>query len=170
MRTEKKFLLGAIKDKIENSNGFVITCYKDFSAARARQFRDQIAQIGGEFEVVPKRVFIKAAFDQGIEINPTYLEGHIGVVFSLNDLTQLIKTTVKYGDDHDQSIKVLGGHIEGEFCTAEEVTTIATLPSLDEMRAQILGLFEAPLSHSVGAIQALLTALPYCLEEKGKKD
>ncbi len=170
MRSEKQLLLDEIKEKIEGSNGFIVARYQSFSAARAREFRDYVAEVGGEFEVVRKRVFMKAALETGIELDVKALEGHVGIVFARDDVTQVAKSTVKYGDDHDKSIAVLGGHIEGEFCSAEEVEAIAKLPSLQEMRAQILGLFEAPMSQTVGAVQAILTSVIYCLDEKSKKE
>ncbi|MCH9628142.1 MAG: 50S ribosomal protein L10 [Chlamydiales bacterium] len=170
MRAEKQLLLDEIKEKINGSKGFVVARYSDFTATRARAFRDHIAEIGGEFEVVRKRVFIKAAKDSGCEFDVATLDGHVGVIFAQDDATQIAKGTVKYGEDNDQSISVLGGHIEGEFCSAEDVQAIAKLPSLPELRAQILGLFEAPMSQTVGAVQAVLTCVLYCLEEKSKKN
>lgn len=170
MRAEKQLLLDEIQEKIEGSKGFIVARYQDLSAARAREFRDHVAEVGGDFEVVRKRIFIKAAAALGIELNVKALEGHVGIVFAQDDVTQVAKSTVKFGDEHDQSVAVLGGQIEGEFCSAEEVEAIAKLPSLQELRAQILGLFEAPMSQTVGAVQAVLTSVLYCLEEKSKKD
>ncbi len=170
MRAEKQLLLDEIKEKINGSKGFIVARYTAFSAARARAFRDHVAESGGEFEVVRKRVFIKAAKDSGCEFDLATLDGHVGVIFAQDDATQIAKSTVKYGDENEKSIAVLGGHIEGEFCTAEEVEAIAKLPSLRDLRAQILGLFEAPMSQTVGAVQAVLTCVLYCLEEKSKKN
>ncbi len=170
MRAEKQLLLDEIKEKIDGSNGFIVASYKDFSAARAREFRDHVAEAGGEFEVVRKRVFIKAALESGIEFDVKALGGHVGIIFSQDDVTQVAKSTVKYSDSNEKSIAVLGGQIEGEFCSAEEIEAIAKLPSLPELRAQLLGLFEAPMSQTVGAMQAALTSILYCVEEKSKKD
>jgi len=170
MRAEKQLLLDEIQEKIEGSKGFIVARYQDFSAARAREFRDHVAEVGGEFEVVRKRVFVKAALASGIEFDVQALEGHVGIIFAQDDVTQVAKSTVKYGDDNDKSVAVLGGQIEGEYCSAEEVEAIAKLPSLQELRAQILGLFEAPMSQTVAAFQAALTSILYCVEEKSKKD
>lgn len=170
MRAEKQLLLDEITDKIEGSKGFIIASYSDFSAARAREFRDTVAESGGEFEVVRKRVFAKAAAASGLQIDVEALKGHVGIIFAESDASQVAKATVKYGDANGKAVAVLGGQIEGEYCTAEEVEAIAKLPSLPELRAQILGLFEAPMSQTVGTLQAALASILYCLEEKSKKD
>lgn len=170
MREEKQLLLDEVKEKIESSKGFIITRYASFTAPRAREFRDKMAEIGGEFEVVKKRVFIKAAEICGIKLDLSSLGGHVGVIFAHEDTTQLAKTALKYGEENDNAIAILGGRIDGEAYSGSDVEAIAKLPGLAELRAQILGLFEAPMAQTVGSIQAVLTSVLYCLEEKSKKE
>ncbi len=169
MREEKQLLLDEVKEKIEESKGFVALNYQNFTAARARQFRDKMAEVGGEFEVVRKRVFIKAAETVGIQIDAKMLSGHVGIVFATDDTTPVIKQAVKFGEDNDKAVTVLGGQVEGSLLGAEDVEAIAKLPALPEMRAQLLGLFEAPMAQTAQVIQAVLTGVLYCLEEKGKQ-
>jgi large subunit ribosomal protein L10 len=169
MREEKQLLLDEIKEKIEESKGFVALNYQNFTAARAREFRDKMAEIGGEFEVVKKRVFIKAAESLGIQIDAKSLQGHVGIVFTQEDTTPVVKGTVKFGEDNDKAITVLGGHIDGAVCTAEDVEAIAKLPTLPELRAQILGTLEAPMAQTAQVFHAILASILYCLEERSKK-
>ena len=65
---------------------------------------------------------------------------------------------------------MLGGLIEGAICSAEYVEAIAKLPGIQEMRAQFLGLLEAPMAQTARAFHAILASILYCLEEKCKKD
>ena len=169
MRQEKQLLLDEIKEKIENSKGFVALNYQSFTAARAREFRDKIAEVNGEFEVVRKRVFIKAAESIGIKIDAQDLAGHVGIVFAQDEITRVIKGAVKFSEDNDKAVAVLAGHIDGVVCTAEDVEAIAKLPGLTEMRALTVGLLQAPMAQTVQVLQAVLTSVLYCLEEKGKK-
>ena len=169
MRAEKQFLLDEIKEKIEGSNGFIVARYQGFSPAQSREFRDSVAELGGEFEVVKKRVFVKAASTMGIEFEDASFEGHVGVLFANDDATALAKSAVKYGEQNDDAISVLGGHMDGQLMSAEEVVAVAKLPGINELRAQIVGLLQAPMSQTVGAMNAALTAVLHCLEEKSKK-
>jgi len=169
MRQEKQFLLDEIKEKIEKSNGFVVTCYQRIRPKQAREFRNSVADLGGEFEVVKKRVLIKAASMLGIEFKVDSFEGHIGVLFAHEDTLALAKKAVKYGEDNDKAISVLAGHMDGQLMSAEEVIAIAKLPSRDELRAQIVGLLQAPMSQTVGVINAAITGVLNCLEAKSKK-
>src|ERR1044071_9348759 len=99
MRAEKQLLLDEIKEKIEGSKGFVALNYQNFTAAKAREFRDKMAEVGGEFEVVRKRVFIKAAESVGIKIDAKLLTGHVGIVFAQDEPTPVVKGAVKFGEE-----------------------------------------------------------------------
>ncbi len=169
MREEKQLLLDEVKEKIEASKGFIITRYRRMTADKTRTFRDLIAEAKGDFEIVKKRVFIKAAESVGIALNADDYTGHIGVIFANADTATISKVTVKYGEDNDKAVEVLGGQIEGECYTAEDVEAYAKLPNLDEMRAQLLGVIEAPMAQTLATVQAILTSVMYCLDEKAKK-
>ncbi|MCH9610327.1 MAG: 50S ribosomal protein L10 [Chlamydiales bacterium] len=170
MRAEKQFLLDEIKEKIEKSNGFVVARYQKFTPGQSRDFRNELAELGGEFEVVKKRVLIKAASTLGIEFDNGNFEGHVGVLFAHEDPLSVAKKAVKYGEQNDDAISVLAGHMEGQVMSADEVVAVAKLPSKDELRAQIVGLFEAPMSQTVGALNAVLTSVLHCLEAKSGKE
>lgn len=170
MRAEKQLLLDEIKEKIEGSKSFVALSYQNFTAAKARAFRDTIAEIGGDFEVVRKRVFIKAAESVGMQINAKTLTGHVGVVFAKSEATQIIKGAVKFGEDNEKAIALLGGYIDGALCSAEDVEAIAKLPGIQEMRAQLLATFEAPMAQTAQVLQAVLTSVLYCAEERSKQE
>lgn len=169
MRAEKQFLLDEIKEKIEKSNGFVVASYNKLTPNKARDFRDQLAEIGGEFEVVKKRVLIKAASTLGIQFEDGSFEGHVGVLFASEDPLPIAKKAVKYGEDNDNAIAVLAGHMDGLVMSAQEVVAVAKLPSKDELRAQIVGLLQAPMSQTVGVFNAAITSILHCLEAKSKK-
>ncbi len=167
MREEKQLLLDEVKEKIEESTGFVVACYKGLNAIRVREFRDHISEAKGEFEVVRKRIFVKAAKEAGIDFDPSLLEGHIGVIFAKEDALLVLKAALKHGEE---TIRFLGGRIDGEVCTAEEIEAIAKLPALPELRAQVVGLIQTVLAGPVTVMQAALTGVLCCIDEKAKKE
>jgi large subunit ribosomal protein L10 len=170
MRAEKQLLLDEVKEKIQGSKGFIVTQYQKLDAQAAREFRDVVANAKGEFEVVRKRVFVKAAEAVGIKLDASSFKGHIGVIFANEDATGLSKVALEYGEKNDKSVLVVGGLIDGTLFSGEEVQAIARLPGLNELRSEFLGLLEAPMGQTVSLLQNLLTSLLYCLEEKSKKE
>ena len=68
MRPEKQLLLDDIKEKINHSKGFVLTRYSKMDPNLASQFRTALHQTGGDFEVIRKRILLKAAEAAGCTI------------------------------------------------------------------------------------------------------
>lgn len=170
MRHEKQLLLDEIKNKIADSKSFILTRYIKMKANSAWDFRGNIVKVGGDYEVVRKRILIKAAAEAGIHLDINNLEGHIGVVFPGSDPIEATKVVFQYGQGNDKSIEVIGAHLDGRLYLAKDVERLSKLPGKNEMRSQLLGLFEAPMSQTLAVMEALLTSVIYCLDNKGKEE
>jgi large subunit ribosomal protein L10 len=169
MRPEKQLLLNEITDKIAGSKAIVIASYKRLEPNAASVFRTNLAKTGGSLEVVKKRVLIKAAQVAGVAIDPAQLQGHIAVVFANEDPIQTTKTVYQFCKENEAVLEVIGGRFEGAICSAKDVEQISKLPSKDEMRSQFLGTLEAPLSQTLSVIEAMLTSVMYCLDNKSQQ-
>lgn len=170
MRDEKTLLLDEIKDQINSYDSFIIMGYSGFTANSANEFRNVIAEQGGNVEMVPKRVLVKAAEESGLSLQREQLPGHISVVFAGQQPYETAKTVFKYSKDKGNVFTVLGGKFEGKLYAADDVEKLSKLPSLDEMRAQFVGLLEAPMAHTVSTMETLLSTIIVCLENKAKKE
>lgn len=169
MRPEKQFLLDDIKDRIAGSKAIVLASYKKLTPNASATFRTNLAKTGGSLEVVKKRVLVKAAQVAGVSLDPALLQGHIAVVFAEQDPVQTTKVIYQFCQENEEVLQVIGGRFEGSVCSASDVEQISKLPSKDEMRAQFLGTLEAPLSQTLAVVEALLTSVMHCLENKSEK-
>lgn len=167
MRKEKQYLLDDLKQRIENSKGFLVTQYKNMSANGMTNFRGNIAEKGGDFEVIAKRVFLKAAEQNGIEFKKENLDGHIGIAFAHEDYITLVKEVHKYAKE-TENMQILSGFMEGKLYDQETIVKLSKLPSLDQMRSQFVGLIAAPMTQTLGVFHAILTSVLYALENKAK--
>ena len=170
MRSEKELLKSEIKDKIERFESFIIMQYNRLTANAANDFRREVGKIGGDVEVVRKRVLLKAAEDAGVQLDLSSLQGHIGIVFFGEDPIEATKTVIKFSQDREKVIQVIGGRFDGQLYSGADVERLSTLPGKDGMRAQLLSVFEAPLSQTLAVIEALLASIPYCLDNKGQQE
>jgi large subunit ribosomal protein L10 len=168
MRPEKQLLLDEIKQKIDGSKAFVLTKYQRLNPNMAANFRSLVSKSGGSFEVVRKRILIKAAQASGVTLTEDVLEGHVGVVFADKDAVQTTKIIFQFSKENEDVFQVLGGRFEGQLCSANDVEQISKLPSQNEMRAQFLATLEAPLGQALATMEALLTSVMHCLENKSQ--
>lgn len=166
MRPEKQLLKKEIKDKIDQSGSFVIMHYSRMSANTANSFRREIGQRGGEVEILRKRLLEKAIEGSGLDINLADLPGHIGLVFLGDNALETTKAVFKFGQENGKVIDVLGLQYEGQLYLGQDAKTISELPSKDEMRAMFLSTLEAPMSQTLAVMEAVLTSVVYCLENK----
>ena len=168
MRAEKQLLLEEIKEIIEGAPTWIMTKYQRLNPNLAAAFRFQLKNAGGGIEVVKKRVFLKAAESVGMRLDPEMLSGHVAIVFANRDPVELTKLLYQFGRENEDLIEILGGIFEGQPCSKQDVDMIAKLPGKNEMRAEFLGLLEAPLSQFLSVTEALLTSVIYCLENKNQ--
>lgn len=168
MRQEKQLLLDEVKGQIKHFGSFVIMRYQGLSANKANDFRRQVAKNGGNVEVMRKRILIKAAKAAGVDLDLEALPGHIGLVYTLTDPLEMTKFVLKFSEDNEKEVEVIGGRIEGQIYNAADVEKLSKLPSKNEMRAQLLSIFEAPMAQTLAVMEALLSSVVYCLDNKSK--
>jgi large subunit ribosomal protein L10 len=168
MRQEKQFLLDEIDDQLKQSESFVLLGYNSFNANAANDFRAEVSKMGGNVQMVRKRILVKAAKQRGLEVSLEDLPGHIGLVFGGTDILETTKYLFKYGKENNEQVTVLGGQFEGAMHNADTMKQLAALPSKDEMRAQLLSVLEAPLSQTLATMDALITSVIYCLDNKSQ--
>lgn len=157
MRREKELLLNEIKSKIDASSAMIVTQYHRLAPNVSWQLRDRLAKSGSLFEVVRKRVFIKAAQKAGLEIDQTQLKGHVGVVFiNQEDAMPATKSVYKFSEENGDIFDVLFGQIEGKRVPSADLAILSKLPGIQEMRASLLGLFVSPMSHMLAVLEAAM--------------
>lgn len=170
MKQEKELLLDEIQRQITGSGSFIITQYEKLTATKANEFRRELQKIGGSFEVVRKRVFLKAAERAGFRFGLDGMKGHIGIVLVSNDPIEAAKTILKYSDANEKSFSLTGGYVEGQIVSSQDMAQLASLPGKDQMRAELLGLLEAPLAQTLAVIDALLTSVLHCMDNRAGQE
>ncbi len=168
MRKEKQLLLDQIENKVKGSPAFILTRYKQMDPNMAYAFRTALIKTGADFEVVRKRILLKAAQEAGCALEEKTLAGHVGVVFVGEDPVSPTKALFKFRQENEGVLEIIGGRFEGKLFSGADIELIAKLPGKQEMRAQFLGLLEAVPAQTLGVMDALLTSIVYCLENKSK--
>lgn len=170
MKQEKQLLLDEIEVEMGDVNPFIVLSYSKFGANLSNLFRGEVDKIGGSLTMVRKRVLVKAAKEKGIDLSVDQLPGHIGLISVGNDFLETAKFLFKFAKENDKAIEVRGGRFEGKFHSGKTIEMLSQLPGKDEMRAQLLGTLQAPLAETLSVIEAILTSVMHCLENKATKE
>ncbi len=168
MREEKKYITDTIEQEIAQHGGFVMINYKTITANRMNKFRREVSKLGGNVLMMKKRILLKACENKKIDIDLDQLPGHISVVFGGKDPFDTAKLVFKFCQESEKQANVLCGQFEGKMYSGQDVEILSKLPSKDEMRAQLLATLEAPMSQTLAVMEALLSSVVYCLDNKIK--
>jgi len=169
MSAEKQALLDEVKEKIDLEEGFILASYDKLSANTVAEVRESLVKAGGDMFIVKKRIFAKAASEKNVEYSLEELEGHVLLAMAKGNFPAIAKQMFKVAKD-TKALKVLSGYFEDNKCNASDVEQISKLPTLDEMRAQIIGLLEAPMSQTLSTLDAVLTSVLHCMDNKNSKE
>lgn len=163
MRKEKELLLNEIKKNIENSKGLIVAKYSGLTPKNSWELSRNLKK--NEFKVVKKRIFLKALKECNIDFGIEQFEGHIGVLFVKEDPIEATKIFVDYSENNQQ-IDVIVGLIDEKICFNKEMQLIAKLPGVEDLKREILYLFENPMSQLLSLFENLLISIPFCLNNK----
>jgi large subunit ribosomal protein L10 len=170
MRQDKQLLLDEIAGQINKYPSFVLMQYLGLNANKANAFRRDVLNMGGDVAMMRKRVLIKAAETSGIHFDLASLPGHIGLVYAGHDPIEMTKYVFKFGQENDKTVTVVGGRLDGILYNAADVEMLSKLPGKNEMRAELLGILEAPLAQTLAVMDALISSVVYCLDNKCQLD
>ena len=170
MIKEKELLLDEVKALVKKSNGFIVTQYKDISANKLAGFRSEFHKLSSQLFITKKRLFLKALEDTNVQFTKDQLNGNIAMVLVDDKFIETTKIVYNFIDESKDQLAVVGGLFEGTQCDANALKRISVLPSQDEMRAEFLGLLEAPAAQTLGVFSALLSSVISCIDQKIKKE
>lgn len=153
-RERKEELIAIYTAQLAKTDGFIIAEYKKLTVAQANNLRRKLADSGGTYMVTKNTLFMRALKENGWPVPEELLSGTVGIVFGNGNLPVVAKSVQSFIKDAPDNFAARGGVISGSVFNAKQLETIANLPTLDEIRAQIAGLIVTPASQLAGLIQA----------------
>ena len=141
-RAEKKEAVAALNEIFTKSSVVVVAHYSGLTVAQLQNLRKQMRGAGASVQVAKNRL-AKIALDgtDAASIVPL-LKGPTLIAYS-DDPVAAPKVASAFAKDFDKFV-ILGGAMGKTSLNPEAVKALATLPSLDELRAKIVGLLNAP--------------------------
>jgi len=148
-KDEKKELVANYEKWLQESSAAYVMAFHNMSVKDIDELRAEAREIGGKFQVVKNTLMHIALKNIGFEDTGIFDEASI-VAFAFEDAPSVAKVVDKAGS-MDQ-FKIKGGYMDGLPMDASQILTLAKLPSMPEMRAQLLAMIIAPASQLVRTI------------------
>ena len=151
-RAQKQESIESLKSVFTDAGAVVVTHYLGLTVAEMTDLRGRLRNEGAQLQVV-KNTLATKALDGSIGAEGDALfTGPVAIAFA-PDPVSAAKVATQYAKDNDK-FTVIGGFMGQQVLDKKSVTALASLPSLDQLRAKIIGLLQAPATKIAGVLQA----------------
>lgn len=151
-RAQKAESIETLKGVFADSGAVVVTHYLGLTVAEMTELRGRLRKEGATFKVVKNTLAQKALNGSVGEAGDALFTGPVGIAYAL-DPVSAAKVATQYAKDNDK-FTVVGGLMGQTVLDQAGIKALATLPSLDQLRAKIIGLVQAPATKVAGVLQA----------------
>ncbi|HET9020178.1 MAG TPA: 50S ribosomal protein L10 [Acetobacteraceae bacterium] len=167
-RTEKREFVSSLAAVLADTSIVVVTRNTGLTVAEMTELRRRMRASGATFKVAKNRLATLALNGTSFEGIKPLLKGPTALAWA-PDPVAVAKTAVEFARINEKFV-VLGGAIGGQTLDAAGVKALSELPSLEALRARLLGLIVAPATRIAGVLQAPGGQLARVLAAFAKKD
>lgn len=141
-REEKTELLGLLNDVFNKAGSVVLAEYKGLTVAEADALRNKIREAGASIRVTKNRIARLAVKDTNFAPLADLFKGPIIMAYA-EDPISACKACVEYAKENEKLV-IVGGALTDKVLTLNDIKQLASIPSMDELRAKLIGLLQAP--------------------------
>jgi large subunit ribosomal protein L10 len=160
-KPEKEQLVAELAEKLRGAKALYYTDFAGLNVKRMTDLRRRLRKQGVEYVVIKNTLALRAVNDSGLVA--TKLKGQTGLVIA-RDPIAAAKVLSDFAKENDQRPAVKGGLLEGRELDIEQVKQLASMPSREQMLAQLGAGLQSPMAAFVGALNGLLYMFAGALE------
>lgn len=153
-RPEKVAIVADVRSRLESSDAVLFTEYRGLNVSEMAELRAALSPVGATYKIYKNTLARVAARELELDIED-YLLGPTGLTFVDGDPATVAKVLDGYKKSHDVFV-IKGGLLGDVMVTPDGVKKLASLPSREEMLANLGGLMQAPMAQMAGALAAPL--------------
>ena len=151
-KDQKKNYISEISTQFENSKAVMVTHYQGLTMVQLDELRTKMREHGIVFKITKNRITKLALEKTKCKDLSDLFTGPTAVAFG-DDAIMSARILSKFAKDNE-NLKLIGGIMDDEVLDQTGVQNVASLPTLDEARANIVGILNAPTSKLVSILLA----------------
>lgn len=152
-RAQKKELVESMNASFSDAGIVIVSHYKGLSVAQADELRAKIREAGAQFKVTKNRLTKLALAGTDYEQLADMFTGPTAVAIANDDPVSVSKALTEFAKNNEDLV-ILGGSLGSKTLEVSEIEALAKMPSLDELRAKIVGMLNTPATRIAGILQA----------------
>lgn len=151
-RTEKREFVASLAGVFADTSMLVVTRNRGLTVEEVTDLRRRMRAAGASYKVAKNRLATRALEGTKFEGVKPLLKGPTALAWSL-DPVAVAKTAVEFAKQNEK-FEVLGGALGSQTLDVSGIKALSELPSLDALRAKLVGLVLAPATKIAGIMQA----------------
>jgi large subunit ribosomal protein L10 len=160
-KTEKERLVTELRAKIKGAKALYYTDFTGLNVKRMTELRRRFRRAGVDYVVIKNTLALRAINESGL--TGTRLRGPTGVVVSKDPVTAA-KLLTDFAKENDQKPVVKGGLLDGAAIDDKQVKKLASMPSREQMLAELGAGLQSPMAAFVGALNGMFYMMVGALE------
>lgn len=153
-RQVKVALVDELKTSVSASPSLVLVDFNGLTVEKSVELRRKCRESQVRFKVVKNTLVRKIVEGTDHQVVEPLLKGMTALVWSEVDAVTPAKIVSDFVEANEKQLQVKGGALQGNALDAKEVEALAKLPTLPELRAQILGVINSPATKLLGTVNA----------------
>jgi large subunit ribosomal protein L10 len=168
MRAEKQNISAEYVARLNASPFFIVVDYQGLKVGPITELRKRLNKAGAEMHVVKNSIFRIAAKEAGVADLTGTLAGQLAVVTGRQDVSSAAKVLKTFSSEFEKP-KLKFGYLKNQRLETKDLLTLADLPSIEVLRAKLLGLLNTPATTLVRLLNTPATQLARVLKAKAEK-
>ena len=160
-RPEKERLVAELKEKLTGAKALYYTDFSGLNVKRMTDLRRRLRKANVEYVVIKNTLALRAVNESGLVAER--LKGQTGLVIA-KDAVAAAKVLADFAKENDARPAVKGGLLEGKAVNVEQVKKLASMPSREQMLAELGAGLQSPMAAFVGALSGLFYMFAGALE------
>ena len=151
-KEQKVNYINSLKESLNENAAMMVYHYQGLNVNQLEELRKKMRESGALLKVTKNRITKIALKDTQHEEAISLFSGQTGVALSKDPIT-LAKTLVNFQKSNEM-LKIIGGVMDSKVLAPEDVAKIATLPTVSEARAKIVGILQKPAQQLISILLA----------------
>lgn len=152
-KAKKEEILTKLEGIKTEADSIVFVHFNGLPVKESTQMRTELRKEGVGF-LVAKKTLMKRAFDGAFQGEMPELDGEIAVAYS-TDAIAPAQNIKEFAGKYKDQLSIVGGVFQGVYKTREEMTEIASIPSLHVLRGMFVNLLNSPIQGLVIGLDAI---------------
>lgn len=167
LKSEKSLVVSQIRDRFSKAKSVIFAEYRGLKVEQLTTLRKELGKEKASLNVVKNRLVKRALKEVNIEGLDSFFSGPTAVASSEVDAVVPAKILVAFNKENE-ALQIKGGYLDGEVLSLDRIRQLASLPSREELYAQLLRCMNGPAQGLVQVLSAVPRGLVTALDAIAK--